>query len=105
MTGIASVTTSVEDGEQWLRVSGELEIDSAETLRRAVADALGAPGDVVVDLSGTTFIDSTGLASLLAASREVALCDRRLRVHAPAGHEARVLIDLSGTGSALGLFP
>ena len=106
MTSIARVTTDLEDGERWLRVEGELEIDSVPALQAAVAEALDAgEGDLVVDLTATTFVDSTGLAGLLAASKEVALHDRRLRVHAPPGHEARVLLNLTGTGSMLGVFP
>jgi anti-anti-sigma factor len=106
MRELAHVTIRSEGDERWLGVAGELEIDSVAVLQSAVADALETgSGDVVIDVAPTTFIDSTGLAGLLAASREVALHDRRMRVHAPLGHEARVLIELSGTGRALGLFP
>lgn len=106
MMDIARVTTRIEDGERWLGVEGELEIGSVPLLESAVDEALAAGGeDVVVDLAGVSFVDSTGLAGLLAASRRVGLADRRMRVHAPPGNEARVLMELSGTGSALGLFP
>jgi anti-sigma B factor antagonist len=87
-----------------LEVEGELDVATGETLKRAVHGVLeqGA-ANVRIDLSPTTFIDSGGLAALIAAAREVR--DRRGDVHVacPKGSEARVFIDLSGVGSLLGL--
>jgi anti-anti-sigma factor len=51
-----------------LYAAGELDIDTAAGLRRTLADAGRDPDrDVVVDLSGVTFVDCAGLRPLLEA--------------------------------------
>lgn len=59
--------------EQWngvvrLRFEGELDLASEDTVQRALSNAARtARSEVVVDLSGLAFIDSTGLSLLLRA--------------------------------------
>ena len=49
-----------------LQIDGDLEMSSVPKFRQAVIDAIeGGDTDVVVDLSGTDFIDSTGLGALI----------------------------------------
>ena len=87
-------------------VEGELEIGTDERFHERVRAAVDAgERDVVLDLGPTTFIDSTGLAALLAAARDAALDDATVQVHAPHGHEARLLIELTGVASMLRLTP
>lgn len=51
-------------------VSGEIDVASAPALRTAIAQARHAGCDrLVIDLSGATFIDSSGLSALFAAWR------------------------------------
>ncbi|HEX3518546.1 MAG TPA: STAS domain-containing protein [Solirubrobacteraceae bacterium] len=65
----------VRDGAYWLALSGELDLASASLLQETVNDLAGeAISAVVLDLSGLTFMDSTGVRATLAA-RE--LCERR----------------------------
>jgi anti-anti-sigma factor len=87
-----------------LEVDGELDMVSGETLKHAVHGVLEQGARKVrIDLAPTTFMDSAGLAALVGAAKEVR--DRRgeLQVHSPKGSEARVVIELSGTQSLLGL--
>ena len=87
-------------------VEGELEIGTVEQLHERVREAVDAgERDIVLDLEPATFIDSTGLAALLAAAREAALDDATVHVHAPHGHEARLLIELTGVAGMLKLTP
>ena len=64
---------SAEDGElAVVRVTGEIDIANAEQLSTALrspqcADAVG----VALDLSRVSFMDSSGLAALLTATREL----------------------------------
>ena len=52
-------------------VSGELDIATAPQLVAALEDAGGrGPDRLVVDLLGTSFIDSTGLTTLFRAHRQ-----------------------------------
>jgi len=50
-------------------VSGEQDIYTAPALRERLEQALGATRGVVVDLSATTFLDSSILGALLEARR------------------------------------
>jgi anti-sigma B factor antagonist len=52
-----------------LHVRGDLDLVSVDGLRRQLADACldGDPSEVVVDLTGVAFIDSTGLGVLVDA--------------------------------------
>lgn len=59
------------DGATVVSVSGEVDVATAPALRDRLASvADGADGrPVVVDLSGVTFIDSTGLGVLIGARK------------------------------------
>ena len=53
-----------------IRVSGEIDLGTVSELETALARASRSAGSVCVDLSGCTFIDSTGLRVLLTAARD-----------------------------------
>ena len=103
MADLRLTPASGEDGTR-VAVSGDLDITAAESLDAAVAEALaGGARQLLIDLTPTTFVDSTGLAHLLAARREADAAGVALRVLAPRGSEARVVIELAGVGSIVGL--
>ena len=57
-----------------LVLSGELELGSAKTLQDAVARVCARkPSSLTMDLSKLMFIDSTGLAAIILASK---ICER-----------------------------
>lgn len=58
----------VRDGVYWLALSGELDLASASLLQETVNDlASEAISAVVLDLSGLSFMDSTGVRATLDA--------------------------------------
>jgi anti-anti-sigma factor len=63
-------------GHITLLLSGELDIASAPGLQRTVARLCALPSTraLTLDMSGLTFIDSTGLAAIVYASR---VCEQR----------------------------
>jgi anti-sigma B factor antagonist len=62
-------------------VRGEVDVATAPALRDGLDEALeGGIGPVVVDLTGVTFIDSTGLGVLIGARRRCVEGGRELRV-------------------------
>lgn len=87
-----------------VRLSGEMDITRVSEVRavllRAVTRADG-PAEVVVDLSGLTFCDSSGLNVLLRARLEAVESGHTLRLAAPNPQMLR-LLELTG---CLGLFP
>ena len=87
-----------------IEIAGELDITGTEPLGAAVEAALASGAErLLIDLGRTSFIDSTGLALLLHAERAAHAAERPLRVVAPAGSEARVVVDLAGLGRVLDL--
>lgn len=88
-----------------VRLAGELDISRIDEVRRGIAAALTeGPGDIELDLSGVTFMDCATVGALITCLHQVRLAGSRLRVCA-ASAAARRVLDLTGTGEALGLAP
>jgi anti-sigma B factor antagonist len=69
-------------GECWVvTVRGEVDLVTAPTLKTRLLD-LVADGatEIVVDLSGTEFMDSTGLGAVVAAYKRVRAHDGHLKL-------------------------
>lgn len=82
-----------------LRLEGEMTVGSAAALREEILAALpGTTGDVEVDLSGVSEIDTAGLQLMLQLKRK---CGDRLRLvnHSPAVLQ---ILDLSNLGAQFG---
>jgi anti-sigma B factor antagonist len=60
----------ISKADDALIVEGEVDLAGAPDLHQALLDSAGA-GTTVVDLSGVTFIDSTGLQILIMAGRSL----------------------------------
>jgi anti-sigma B factor antagonist len=87
-----------------LELDGELDIGTAPQLEDAVEEALvEGCREVVLDLGPTTLLDSSGLGALIRAARAVDARKGKMAVVSPPGSEARVVIEMSRTGSVVGL--
>jgi anti-sigma B factor antagonist len=65
-------------------VAGEVDIDSAPRMRRALAAAVREASQVVVDLGAVTFLDSSGLSALIATQQGADAAGVTLRLqHVP----------------------
>src|SRR3954454_10036498 len=92
------------EGTARLGLHGELDIGPPPKLDAAADRASPeGPRDVVLGLGGTTFMDSTGLNALIRAARAVDARRGTMAVLSPPGSEARVVIEMSRTGSVVGL--
>jgi anti-anti-sigma factor len=86
-------------------VEGELDLLTAPKLVAQVDQLVRAePGDVVLDLDETLFIDSAGLAILLNLQRRLDRRGHRLRVVCDDGPVRRV-IEMARLEDTLGMFP
>lgn len=65
-----SITGGTLEGTVTLTATGEIDLGNAESLYKALSDALASGGPVIVDLTGVEFIDSRGLAALIRAHHE-----------------------------------
>lgn len=54
-------------GHLVVALSGEIDLDRAPAVRRQLLDCVKRQQDVLVDLSAVTYIDSSGIASLVEA--------------------------------------
>lgn len=88
--------TEVVEGRATLRFRGELDLATSPVLERDV-EATFAPGisEMVVDLSRVGFMDSSGLASLIAARRSARARGVRFAL-GPMTRQCRLTIELSG---------
>ena len=100
MTDVLTVHEEPIGGGQLIEAHGEIDQLTttllADALRRAT---LEAEGDVFVDLTHTSFIDSAGISTLLNGLRRLTRLRRKLIVVCPPGSPRRVfeLLGLIGT--------
>lgn len=92
------LTTAVaEDGT--IAVAGDIDMSGGPILEEVMLqreEQLGVSGDLVVDVEGVQFIDSSGLRSLLAAARRAVARGARLELRA-VGPEVVRLFEITGT--------
>ena len=87
-----------------LSVVGEVEITTAAELEAAIESAATRAFDIWLDLSGTTFMDSSGVHVVVEARGRLAAANRRLVVICPDGPVLRVLT-LTGVDQLLEIHP
>jgi anti-sigma B factor antagonist len=97
-----NVSTLDKDGWVVIVAEGEIDIASAPLLDDAVEDAVNGGADhIAVDLQPTSFMDSTGLRSLISAHRR--LSDTGRLVVIPGSGPVRRLLEVAGVESTLTL--
>jgi anti-anti-sigma factor len=72
--------------------SGEIDMSNASGFRKALDSALDtAPGVVVLDLSGVTFLDSVGVAEMVKARNRAVQMDSHICLVGPVRNVAKML--------------
>ena len=84
-----------ESGVTVLAPSGRLDVTGAPALKEAVSEAMknGNPR-LVIDMEGVTFVDSSGLGSVVSALKQVRTSKGDLRLAAP-NQQVRVVLELT----------
>lgn len=86
-------------------VHGEIDMATAERLRDQLTEILHRhTPHLIVDLSGITFCDSSGLLALRGAARRAELLGGRLVLAAPSGR-IRTMLEITGLDGFLPAFP
>jgi anti-anti-sigma factor len=78
-----------------IRVRGELDFLTAPRLRSALLEVFAAhPGGVMVDLAGTTFMDSIGMSVLIQGAQRLRAEHASLELRP--SDEVRKVLDVAG---------
>jgi anti-anti-sigma factor len=86
-----SVVGRVVGDDVLVDVTGDIDLATADLLDEVLQDAVATvEGDIVIDASRVTFIDSTGLATLARASRTLG-GERSVRLARPSPPVRRTL--------------
>jgi len=84
-----------------LHVLGEIDIANADELEAALQQLAIDFENVVVDFSGCTFIDSSGLRALAVVRKSI---DSRMRIVIPPDGSVSRIFDITGLHSQFGTY-
>lgn len=92
-----NISTAFSSGRLTIFLSGELDHHEAKCTISAIDELLDEylPRDCVLDMSGLTFMDSSGIAVIIRTSRRMKVLGGRVWIENPAKQAQRV-IDASG---------
>jgi anti-sigma B factor antagonist len=87
------------EGARTYKLAGALDLPSHMALTELMEELVRSPGDITLDVSEVTFMDSSGLRVILDACRDLA--DRgAVRLVNPAG-QVKKLLRLTGAPDAI----
>jgi anti-sigma B factor antagonist len=104
MSDLATVRAGHEGTRVVVGVAGEIDISNAQDIERQIERAV--PNEtmvVMLDLSGTRYLDSSGVALLLRLSDRLRSRRIALRVVVPPDNPIRSVLELTGLGRLLAL--
>lgn len=101
MTGLDIRSSELSTGWHCLAVKGEIDLATVPELESAIESVLSANSHpLVIDLTESSFMDSTGLKVLVMANRRFDETGRGFAIAVSGGPVSR-LIDLSGVDSSI----
>ena len=99
------IGTSVVDGRTVVQVVGEIDVYTASQLReRLDAEIDAGRYDLVVDLSGVSFMDSTGLGVLVGRLKQIRLNDGSMRLVCAHDRVLKVFV-ITGLDKVFAIYP
>jgi anti-sigma B factor antagonist len=103
-TALVSYLPTDTDGVVTAALDGELDVDSADTVRDSLAEAALRPDcrSLVVDVSQLIFIDSYALGALVSARNTALGAGVKLTLVNPSA-PVRKAIEVTGLGDVFGL--
>lgn len=94
MTALARVEGAV-NGTPVVCVVGEIDLSNAAQVRDALGAAIPDLPEVVVDLSGTEYLDSAGIAMLFRLAERLSYNRQELQLVVPADAPIRAVLRLT----------
>jgi anti-sigma B factor antagonist len=102
--GRLEMERAIDGASQLLVLRGELDADACPRIETELVQAEASEAErIVVDLSQVQFIDSTGIALLVAALRRSEQDSRRLRFVPSQSEDVQRLLELCGLDGHLPL--
>lgn len=96
MNELAEVMATDLGEARLVSISGEIDLSNARDVMEVVGDAVrSGVSVVVVDLSGVTFLDSSGIAALFRLADRIRLSRQELRLVVPRGAPIRRVLELT----------
>jgi anti-sigma B factor antagonist len=95
------ITVTQDDGTVLVRLHGEIDAGLRDAASQAMVTVVAGDGPLVIDTSGVTFIDSSGLAFLLQVHGVVTEAGRPVTLRDP----SRAVLDLLALVGLDRLFP
>ena len=80
-----------ESGKLVVKLTGDIDLEHAPRVRQLLLDCVGREMDVVVDLTGVDYIDSSGVANLVEALQTANRQDTSFQLVSVTGQAMRVL--------------
>jgi len=101
-----NITTSHEGETVIFKLTGSLDLATSPSVRAALLEETGEgkKHDVIVDLTGLEFLDSTGLGALIGAQRRALEGGAEVRLVVTEGPIAR-LLNITGLVRVFGVYP
>ena len=88
-------TRQTDGGVAVIVPSGRLDVAGAPALKDAISGVVqNGPPKVVIDMEGVSFVDSTGLGSVISALKQIRSSQGELRLAAP-NQQVRVVLELT----------
>jgi len=88
-------THQADNGATVVAPTGRLDVAGAPTLKDAISEAVKTgPARIVLDMEGVSFVDSTGLGSVISALKQIRNSQGELRLAAP-NQQVRVVLELT----------
>ena len=86
-------------------IAGEIDISNAGDVRRSINEQLADTTTVIIDLSATTFLDSTGVGLLFEMASRLRTTRRTLYLVIPPDAPIRRMATLTGLNEAVTVLP
>jgi anti-sigma B factor antagonist len=89
-------TRQAENGATVVAPTGRLDVAGAPALKDAISGVVNDDGSprIVIDMEAVSFVDSTGLGSVIAALKQIRNKQGELRLAAP-NQQVRVVLELT----------
>jgi anti-sigma B factor antagonist len=104
VTELARLEVELRGGVPVVRIHGEVDISNAEEVAAGIEAAVpnSSPG-VVIDLTPTTYLDSSGVDLLFRLADRSRVRGQRLRVVVPADASLRRVLEITGLQDVVAL--